>query len=83
MRTFETARLLRVNRCKLDDMTDEELTREIALNTDKPSITDFNNHKPTPWGAADTVPDISKTSRSASRCEKGVRPYSGLSKLIN
>lgn len=72
LRTFETARLLRVNRCKLDLMSDEELQAEIELYSPRPPIMDFS--QPVNNQCHDDI-DIGKEWRTASPMTRGATPY--------
>ena len=70
MRNFETARLLRVNLCQLNAMTDAELEAEIKLNQPKP----FKQGVSVPATTNASI-DINATWRTSSAMTRGATPY--------
>lgn len=73
MRNFENARKLGKNLCELNAMTDLELNEALRVVNLKFDVKlDWDGFNPKPWGAADTVTDISKSWRVSSKAERGI-----------
>ena len=73
MRTFENARLLRLNLCQLNAMSDDELAEELRIN--QPRVDDRVAVKVK--NGVNVNYDIRKTWATASNMDKG-RPPEGL-----
>jgi len=78
LRTFENARKLRLNLCQLNAMGDDELAEELRIANLSFPVREVVKVKP----SFDKSIDIRKVWQSASKQDKGVRPYGGISHLI-